>query len=190
MRSLWGESSTTFDGQYYQVHEAKGTPRPVTKGGPPLVIGGGSKHILTLAGRFADTVGIMPSLSFGAFGAEVAAEAVVDKYVDRIAWAKAGAGDRADELEFQCWTAVVQVLPDEGASSNAANATKVHEGLASMFGLVPDQVRAMPLALIGTVGDIVETLQQRRESMGFSCIVVHEAEMEAFAPVVAQLVGI
>jgi hypothetical protein len=42
---------------------------------------------------------------------------------------------------------------------------------------------------VGTVEEIIETLQKRREELGFSYIVVHEAEMEAMAPVIAALAG-
>ena len=46
-----------------------------------------------------------------------------------------------------------------------------------------------PLVLIGTVDEIAETLQERRERYGFSYIVVMEPVMEAFAPVVERLAG-
>jgi probable F420-dependent oxidoreductase len=180
MRAMWRDGQATFDGDYYQVHGAKGTPSPTTPGGPPLVIGGGSKRIVTLAGRCADIVSIVPSLAAGAVGTEMAAEAVVEKYTDRVAWAKDAAGDRADQLEFQCWTAAVQVVP---------NAAEVFDGLAAMFGLTPAQLRAAPLVLVGSVEEIIETLQARREALGFSYIVVHEAEMEALGPVIAHLAG-
>jgi hypothetical protein len=36
---------------------------------------------------------------------------------------------------------------------------------------------------------MAETLRARREEFGFSYVVVHEGEMEAFAPVVARLAG-
>jgi probable F420-dependent oxidoreductase len=180
MRAMWRDGTATFEGQHYQVHGAKGTPAPTTPGGPPLVIGGGSQRILTLAGQVADTVSIVPSLAAGAFGVEMAAEAVLEKYTDRVAWAREAAGDRADQLEFQCWTAAVQVVP---------NAAEVFDSLAAVFSLTPAQLRAAPLALIGTTGEIVETLQERRDSLGFSYIVVHEAEMEALGPVIAELAG-
>jgi hypothetical protein len=77
-------------------------------------------------------------------------------------------------------TVAVQVVP---------NADEVFETMAPMFGLTPDQMRAAPLALIGTVSEIVETLRRRREELGFSYIVVHEAEFDALAPVVAELAG-
>jgi probable F420-dependent oxidoreductase len=180
MRAMWCAGSATFAGQHYNVTAAAGSPSPVTPGGPPLVIGGGSRRILTLAGRYAQTVSIVPSLAAGYVGPEVAAESVAEKYTERVQWAKDAAGERADELEFQCWTATVQVVP---------NAEEVLASLAPLFNLTADQLRASPVALVGTASEIVETLQTRREALGFSNIVVHEAEMDALAPVIAELAG-
>jgi len=180
MRSLWQTGSATFHGEHYQVPAAKGFPAPVTSGGPPLVIGGGGRRILTLAGRYASIVSVVPSLAAGYIGPEVAAEAILDRYHDRVRWAREAAGERAGDLELQCWTATVQVV---------ANADEVIESLAPAFDLTPDQLRAAPLALIGTAAEITETLRKRREELGFSYIVVHEAEMDALAPVIAELAG-
>jgi probable F420-dependent oxidoreductase len=180
MRAMWTDGSATLPGEYYNVANAEGTPKPVTPGGPPLVIGGGSKRILTLAGQYAQTVSIVPSLAAGVMGSDMAAESVVEKYADRVKWARAAAGDRADELEFQCWTAVVMVVP---------NAAEIFEQMAPAFGLTPAQLSAAPIGLVGTTEEITETLQQRREEFGFSNIVLHEAEMDAIAPVVAALAG-
>jgi len=83
-------------------------------------------------------------------------------------------------LEFQCWTATVQVVD---------NADETVESLAPLFDLTPAQLRAAPVALIGSVPQIAETLRARREELGFSNIVVHEAEMDALAPVIADLAG-
>ena len=180
----WGDGSydvfATLAGTHYTVTEAVGTPTPVTPGGPPLVIGGGSKRILTLAGERADIVSIVPSLAAGVIGADMAAGAVIEKYAERVGWARAAAGDRAADLELQCWTVFVQVVP---------NAAELIANVAGAFSLTPDQFAAAPLALVGTVEEIIETLQKRREELGFSYIVVHEAEMDALAPVIAELAG-
>lgn len=180
MRSLWQTGTATFRGEHYEVPGAKGFPVPVTPGGPPLVIGGGGRRILTLAGRYASIVSVVPSLAAGFIGPEVAAGAILDRYHDRVRWVREAAGERADDLELQCWTAAVQVVP---------NADEVFESLAPLFDLTPDQLRAAPLALIGTASEIVETLRKRREELGFSYIVVHEPEMDALAPVIAELAG-
>jgi probable F420-dependent oxidoreductase len=180
MRAMWRDGSATFEGEHYRVTAAPGTPQPVTPGGPPLVIGGGSRRILTLAGQCADIVSVVPSLAAGHIGAEVAAEAVVEKYSERVRWARDAAGERAADLELQCWTVNVQVVP---------NAREVVESIAPLFNLTPDQLSAAPLALIGTATEIIETLRKRREELGFSYIVVHEGEMDALAPVIAELAG-
>jgi probable F420-dependent oxidoreductase len=180
MRTMWATGSATFSGEHYHVDGAPGFPPPLTPGGPPLVIGGGGRRILRLAGRYADTVSVVPSLTAGYIGPEVAAESVLEKYTERVRWVREAAGERADELELQCWTATVQVVP---------NPDEVVASLAPLFNLRPDQLRAAPVALIGTVGEIVDTLRRRRQELGFSNIVVHEAEMDALAPVIAELAG-
>jgi probable F420-dependent oxidoreductase len=180
MRAMWRDGSAAFEGEHYRVTAASGTPAPVTPGGPPIVVGGGSRRILRLAGEYADIVSVVPSLTAGYIGPEVAAEAVGEKYTERVRWAREAAGARAADLELQCWTVTVQVVP---------NASEVFESTAPLFGLTPDQLRAAPVALIGDAGEIVETLRKRREEFGFSYVVVHEAEMDALAPVIAELAG-
>ena len=108
----------------------------------------------------------------------MAAEAVVEKYTDRVGWIREAAGDRAGDIELQCWTAAVQVVP---------NRAEVTASLAALFNLTPEQLEATPLALIGTAEEIVEQLRARRVALGFSYIVVHEAEMDALSPVIAEL---
>jgi probable F420-dependent oxidoreductase len=180
MRAMWTEGNAAFTGEHYRVTSALGTPAPVTPGGPPLVIGGGSRRILELAGRVADVVSVVPSLRAGVIGEETAAQAVAEKYAQRVRWVREAAGDRAGDVELQCWTAAVAVVPD---------AEEVIDKLAPAFGLSPHQLRAAPVALIGPVGEIAETLRKRREEYGFSYIVVHEGEMDALAPVIAELAG-
>jgi probable F420-dependent oxidoreductase len=180
MKALWTDGRATLEGEHYRVHDAVGSPRPVTPGGPPLVIGGGSKRILTLAGQHAQIVSVVPSLAAGVVGPEVAGEVLVEKYAERVRWARQAAGDRAGELELQCWTVTVQVVP---------NGREVIETMAPVFSLTPEQLGATPAALIGTVEEIADTLRKRREELGFTNIVVHQAEMETVAPVIAELAG-
>ena len=84
------------------------------------------------------------------------------------------------DLELQILTFLVQVTPDRQAAV---------DGVASLLGVTAEQVEGSPIALIGTVEEMAERLVERRERWGFSYLVVHEAEMEAFAPVVAALAG-
>ena len=180
MGDLWASGRATLDGTHYRVNAASGTPTPHTRPRPCLVIGGGGRRILTLAAEQADIVSIIPSLAAGYIGPEMAASAVQEKFHERVRWVREAAGARFGELELQNWTVAVQVV---------ANAPEVLAQMAPLFNLTTEQLAAVPLALIGTEDELVETLQRRREEYGFSYIVVHEPELEAFAPVVARLAG-
>jgi F420-dependent oxidoreductase-like protein len=55
MRALWSATEpTSFEGRYYQLHDAEMLPRP-RDGRPPLLIGGaGERRTLELVARYAD----------------------------------------------------------------------------------------------------------------------------------------
>jgi probable F420-dependent oxidoreductase len=180
MKSLWAEETTDFKGEHYQITGAKGTPTPYRRPHPLILIGGGGKRVLGIAAREADIVGVNPSLAAGYVGREVIATTTAEYYHQRVEWIRQAAGDRFDQIELQCLTFVVQIVP---------NRREAVEQLAGLMSLTPEEVEGSPLVLIGTTDEMIETLRQRRETFGFNYIVVHEAEMETFAPVVAALVG-
>jgi probable F420-dependent oxidoreductase len=180
LKSLWSDDTTTFAGAHYSITGAVGAPTPVQRPHPPIIIGGGGQRVLGIAAREADIVGINPSLASGHIGAETIASTAPELYDQRVAWVRAAAGDRFDQLELQCLTFMVQVVPDR---------REAIERLAQLLAVEPEQAAGSPVALIGSVEEIVEVLRERRERYGFTYIVVHEAEMEAFAPVVATLAG-
>ena len=45
------------------------------------------------------------------------------------------------------------------------------------------------MGVAGTVDEVVEQLEVRRDRWGFSYLVIHEGEIDEFAPVVAALAG-
>ena len=180
MKQLWRDGTATFQGEHYTVTNAQGFPRPHSQPHPKIVIGGGGKRVLSIAAREADIIGVNPNLRSGYVGPEVAASATGPIYRERLQWIRDAAGDRFDDLELQCLTFMVSITEDSQS---------MYESIAPMFGLTPDQARDVPIALAGTVPEMVDVLQKRREEYGFTYIVVHEPEMEEFGAVVAQLAG-
>jgi probable F420-dependent oxidoreductase len=180
MKALWQQEQVSFEGEHYHLTDARGLPRPYSSPHPPLIIGGGSPKVLAFAAREADIVGVNPSLAAGHIGAEITAEIGIAKYHERVGWVREAAGERFAQLELQCLTFVVSV----GEARDV-----VLERLAPLFSLPPAEVGQVPLALVGTVGEIVETLVARRDELGLSYWVVHEPELVAFAEVVAALAG-
>ncbi len=57
-------------------------------------------------------------------------------------------------------------------------------------GMSPDRVLEMPSILIGSVDQIVDEMQVRRERYGISYHVVSDRSMEMVAPIVGRLVGV
>ena len=180
MTSLWKDGTATFAGQHYSVTGAVGLPKPYSQGGPPLIIGGGGRKILDLAARYAQIVGVNPSLSAGVIGVEVAKTVGPEQFLERVAWVKESAGNRFEEIELQCLTVVANVT-DNGYSWLSE--------VAPAFGVTIDEAMDVPIVLVGSVNEIVEALELRRQRFGFSYWVIHQHEMEAFAPIVAALNG-
>jgi probable F420-dependent oxidoreductase len=180
LKSLWSSPETTYAGEYYRITGAVGSPEPRQRPHPPIIIGGGGRRVLGIAAREADIVGVNPSLAAGYIGPEVLATTTAEYYGQRIEWVKEAAGPRFDQLELQCLTFIVQIVP---------NRDEAIAQLAGALSVEPEQIEGSPVAMIGTTKEIAEILRTRRDRYGFSYVVVHEAEMEAFAPVVAELAG-
>src|SRR5207237_836894 len=58
-RAMFTEDRPTFQGRFYRIEEAINSPRPVTPGGPPILIGGGGeRRTLKLVAKYADASNI------------------------------------------------------------------------------------------------------------------------------------
>ena len=181
MKALWSSPEpVSFAGAHYTIDGTVGTPRPYTQPHPKVCIGGGGRRVLSLAGREADIVGVNATLTAGEVGAEAAATATPGAFAEKVGWVRAAAGDRAGAIELQCNCAFASVVP---------NRRELAEAMAPAFGLTADEALEVPLVLVGTVDELCETLEQRRERYGFSYWVVPDEAMEPFAPVVARLAG-
>ncbi len=148
MKSLWSTGEATYQGEYYQVAGAVGSPAPVQRPHPPIIIGGGGQRVLGIAAREADIVGVNPSLAAGYIGPEVLETTSAEYYHQRIEWIRQAAGARFDQLELQVLTFLVQVVPDRDEAVAR---------LAGALSVTPEQIDGSPIALIGTTDEITET---------------------------------
>lgn len=180
MRQLWEHEEVTFAGKHYRLEGARGLPRPCSVPRPALIVGGGGRRILELAAREADIIGVNTSLGAGVIGPEAISGALPERFDQRIRWIRDAAGERFGELELQCLTYLAEVGRPQGR--------RLAE-LAPLAGVGPEVLAEIPLILVGTIDEVVETLLRRRERYGFSYVVIHEPELEAFAPIVARLQG-
>ncbi|MDE3086827.1 MAG: TIGR03621 family F420-dependent LLM class oxidoreductase [Acidobacteriota bacterium] len=177
---LGAEGPFSFTGRHYRVADHALFPRPVQRPRPPVIVGGGGRRVLSLAGRRADIVSINVNLRDGTGGPEVAPDASPESTRRKVGWVRAAARERFGGLELN--TLVGFAVVTDRASS-------VYEAMAPAFGVTAEDVRHVPLALVGTLEEIEEELRWRREEYGISYFSVEAECWEALAPVVQRLTG-
>jgi probable F420-dependent oxidoreductase len=183
--SASGEGGFSFEGRHFRV---QGVPTAIDAPvRPKLLIGGGGRRLLSLAGRHADIVGINPQLPEGRVTAETPADLAPARVREKVGWvreaaAKAGRDPAALELQSLVF---VTALTDDPSGLRAA--------LARSSGMSVEQVADCPLFLTGPASEIRDRLETRREQTGISYVVIQgrdPAVVERFAAeVVAPLAG-
>ena len=179
LKAHWAGEPLAVKGAYVRASGFAGRPLPVQQPHPPIFIGGGAPRVLKLAGRLADIVSINFNNAAGKLGAGSVASSTRQATAEKIGWIREGAGDRFGdiELELAAYFVAISENPDAVAA------------MARRFDTTPEVLSEHPHALIGSVPEICEKLQQRRSELGVSYINVAQRSMEAFMPVVARLAG-
>ncbi len=167
IRSLWTEAKTTFDGEFYQLHDAFITVKPVQKPHPPILIGGAGKGLLRLAARHADICNVV--LDLGKAGTVLMSEIAgltEDAYRSKLDFvtAEAAAAGRTLTLSSTIFMMMITNTEEEGA--------QMAEALAGGFGVDPREAARMPMALVGTPEQCIAELQRREREWGIEHLVI------------------
>jgi probable F420-dependent oxidoreductase len=181
--SMWDNERTSFEGEHYTIREIAQAASLKDSGRPPILIGGGGKRLLTLAGRYADIVGINPKMIEGKITADTPADSAPEMVRKKVGWVRAGAekaGRNPDEIEFNALSFVTAITDD---------ASSLREALGKSSGMTVEQVADCPLFLTGSASEIRERLEKRREETGISYIVIQggdDAVLENFAKEIVE----
>jgi probable F420-dependent oxidoreductase len=177
IKAHWAGGQLDYAGRQVQVRGYAGTPRPVQRPHPPIMIGGGGARMLTFAGREADIVS-MSSVPFVARDADGRDPRAVAQH--RIDVVRDAAGERYGRLEIESSPYFTAITDDpETALAKACTAT----------GIAAEVLRTHPNVMIGSLETVVETLYSRRQSLGVNYVTVQQSQIESFAPVVEELRG-
>jgi probable F420-dependent oxidoreductase len=177
LKGCFADGPFSFSGEHYTITDYDSKPKPV-QSPPPLLIGGGAPRVLRIAGREAQIVGINPSIHSGKVDAAAAQSGTSEQTDQKVAWIKEGAGARYDDLELNLLQ-FAAILTDDAKGTA--------EMMAPLFGLPPEELETYPHVCIGSVEQITESLQARRERWDTSYIVFQGDTMDVMAPVVAAL---
>jgi probable F420-dependent oxidoreductase len=180
IKRFFAGGAVSFEGKHYRVQGVDAFPSAVQKPHPPILIGGGGRRMLSLAAREADIVSINYKLTEGQINPNLIRTGRADATDEKLAWIKAAAGDRFSEIEL-CATVFVATVTEDREGMAAA--------LASQLGLEPHDVLETPHFLVGTIDQMIEDLQARRERYGISYVVLPDRAAESLGPIVERLTG-
>jgi probable F420-dependent oxidoreductase len=169
-----------FHGEHYEVLGHALAPAPLQKPGPPLIIGGGGKRVLSFAARHADIVSVNVNLREGTGGVETAADATPERTRTKVGWVREAAGDRFDDLELNSLIGFVLVTHDAAGLAGQ---------MAPAFAIDAADALHVPLALVGTLDEMADELEWRRAEYGISYWSIESDAWEALGPVVEKLAG-
>jgi probable F420-dependent oxidoreductase len=183
IKRFFADEPFSYSGKYYTIKDLDGLPKPVQRPRPPIMVGGGSKRTLSIAGREADIV----SLNFHTTaegGLDFSSSSAADA-LQMIDWVRQAAGERFDVLEINI--VMLSVVVTKNRRQAAENFIKrwnmdfTEENLDKLLG--------SPFFLFGTVNEMVEILQERRQRYGISYFtVMGDDNAVPFAPVLERLI--
>jgi probable F420-dependent oxidoreductase len=170
----------TFSGKHYSIKDGEGSPSPVQKPHPPILLGGGGRRMLGLAAREAEIVHINYNLNEGRINPKLVRTGMAEATGEKVRWIKEAAGERFDSIELGFTVFFANITDDRESIASA---------MAPSMGFEPRDVLDMPHFLIGTMEQIEQDLRDRRERYGFSDVILPGSSADDLAPIVERLAG-
>ncbi|WP_216893046.1 TIGR03621 family F420-dependent LLM class oxidoreductase [Nocardia alni] len=177
VKAHWSGEPLDIEGKFVTATGYSGLPQPVQRPHPPIMIGGGRRRVLSLAGREADIVS-MNTVPFDAVNADGLTPR--QEAARRLDYVRRAAGDRFGLLDIESSPFFTEVT-DDSAGALAR--------LAEVLGTAPELLADHPNVLVGTADEIAERLYENRETLGANYISIQQKQIDAFAPVVVRLFG-
>lgn len=161
------------------LRSADHRPAAIQSPRPPLLVGGSSDGVLTIAAQRADILSLggawqIPGRPPGTFTLLTA-----EKTDERLAYFRTEAGHRAGHVPVDLLVQAVEITDDRRAA-----ATRFAERLED---LSTDEVLETPYLYFGTVDEIAEQITERQKRYGFHGLTVQEPSYRALGQVMAAL---
>jgi len=188
LKGCFGAGPFSFAGRHYTVTEYDGQPKPVQRPHPPLLIGGGGRATLTLAGQQADIVSLAPRPMPGRPGEPAADPASMTAAAteEKIGWVRAAAADRFDRLALNTYpSGGPAVVTDHARAEAQARADRMRRLTGVEISVT--EVLESPHVFIGSIDGLTQKCIELRERFGISSIMLDD--IDTLAPIVERLSG-
>jgi probable F420-dependent oxidoreductase len=184
MRGLFADGPFSYSGRYYTVTEMEGQPKPIQRPHPPFVIGGTREHVLRVAAREGDVVGI----DLRQDGAAIL-DAFEKRMDVRVGWIRDEAGGRIDRLDLSVLRLIGDISVTDQPVKIAADVARQFSGRTGAS-ITAEDVLESPFSLIGTIPDLVDKLVRIRQRWGINSFLIgwfDEPQLRDLVPVVERL---
>lgn len=189
LKGCFADGPFSFTGAHYAITDHDAHPKPVQRPHPPILVGGGGRRVLELAGREADAVSLAPRFLPGSRGAtrdprSITAAATEEK----IGWVRAAAGDRFADIELNVYPSLAPITvvahgDERRAAADIAADVERRTGIA----IGADEVLTAPNLFVGSADSLVAKLRDLRAGLGISSFMV--GDVDTMTPVVERLAG-
>lgn len=191
LKGLFGEQPFSFSGEHVTITGLDGTPKPLQKPHPPILVGGGGPKLLAVAARQADIIQVMPRIQPPGQPIDVR-EFTAATYRCKIDHIKDVAGERFREIELgtQLLLAAVTDDPDRVIDEFIAGFGAVYGRPGAQLALSRDELRASPLVAVGALDEVCDKLLATRDEYGisyFACPM--QTNPTSLAPIIDRLAG-
>ena len=178
-RELFDHGSADFRGEHVVASELPLAPRPDVP--PRLLLGGGSRRLLELAGRYADHLDLAPPSHRKASNEfQRKLLTTTDDLADAAAAAREAGSGAGRALTFSVLlTNVVFCAESEAAAEE--------ERICAALELAPRPLGDCPFVLVGEPQRMADALRERRERIGLTWIVLPRDVVDRFCADVAPL---
>jgi probable F420-dependent oxidoreductase len=186
LRGLFGPGPFSFAGQHYTITAMDGRPKPLQQPHPPFLVGGTREHVVRVAAREADIVGL--DLRQDRDSLPDAFPARMDV---RAGWIRDEAGSRFDGLDVNVLRALGEITVTQEPLRAAAALAAAH-GERTGLRIDPEDMLESPYSFIGTVPGLVDKVRRGRERWGVNSMLVGwfgDPGLPDIAPVIEQLSG-
>jgi len=185
LKGIFGPGPFSFKGEHYTITEMDGLPKPIQKPHPPILVGGGGRRLLSLAGREANIVGFAPRLMPGTSKADIRS-CLVEATLEKVAWVKEAAGQRFQDIELNTYPALGRVIVTDDPK---APLKELAQRLQDRYGvdLTQEQLLESPHVFVGSIADLTEKFKAIRLNLGISSFMT--GGIDELAPVVERLAG-
>ena len=164
-----------FEGEHVTLQRATlNDPRPL-QDRIPLLIGGGNRRLLDLAGREADIVGLMGAGRTRADGHSHEVRWAVEAVDEQVHRVNEAAKDRESGPALEALVQAVRITNDRVAAAEAFETIPTKHALTA------------PYLLLGTLDVIAEQLIANRKRWGITRYAVRTDAIDAIAPLIGQV---